>query len=80
MLTCREAAARMSEYVERELSFLGPAQLRAHLVVCDMCRVYLDQLLKTRALLGAVGRDVADEAAVDAVLAALGSRRAGAGE
>jgi hypothetical protein len=45
--TCREAIARMSEFVGRELGPIDVAQLMLHLATCAPCRAYLRTLRRT---------------------------------
>jgi anti-sigma factor RsiW len=50
--TCREAIARMSEFLGRELSPVDAAQLMLHLATCAPCRAYLRTLRRTIRLAG----------------------------
>ena len=52
MLKCREVTERASDLLEGGLPLRERLALRLHLALCSMCRAYLDQLRKTRALLG----------------------------
>jgi predicted anti-sigma-YlaC factor YlaD len=53
VLTCRDVPDRASAYIDGELDRRTRLSMRLHLLVCSMCRAYLDQLHKTRRLLGA---------------------------
>jgi anti-sigma factor RsiW len=52
MLTCREAIARMSEYLGRELGPLDVARIALHLATCAACRAYLRTLRATIRIAG----------------------------
>jgi len=45
--TCREAIARMSEFLGRELGPIDVARLMLHLAACAPCRAYLRTLRRT---------------------------------
>ena len=47
MLTCREAIARMSAYLDRELGPVDLMRLAVHLAACAPCRAYLKTLRRT---------------------------------
>ena len=51
-LTCREAIARMSAYLDRELGPLDVIRLVLHLAGCAPCRAYLKTLRRTIHLVG----------------------------
>jgi predicted anti-sigma-YlaC factor YlaD len=51
-LTCREAIARMSAYLDRELGPLDVVRLVLHLAGCAPCRAYLKTLRRTIRLVG----------------------------
>ena len=51
-MTCREAIARMSAYLDRELGPLDVIRLALHLVACAPCRSYLRTLRRTIQLAG----------------------------
>jgi predicted anti-sigma-YlaC factor YlaD len=50
--TCREAIARMSEFLGRELGPVDVARLTLHLATCAPCRAYLRTLRRTIRLAG----------------------------
>jgi predicted anti-sigma-YlaC factor YlaD len=54
VLKCVEAAELATDYMERELPLRAWLAMRLHLALCGMCRAYLDQLRKTKRLLGVV--------------------------
>jgi predicted anti-sigma-YlaC factor YlaD len=55
ILTCREAIARMSAYLDRELGMLDIARLALHLAGCAPCRAYLRTLRRTIQMAGRAG-------------------------
>ena len=58
MLTCREVTSKATEYTEGALPWTTRLQIRLHLMMCWMCRRYLQQLeLTTRALRHLAGGD-----------------------
>lgn len=52
ILTCREAIARMSDYLGRELGPFDAARIALHLSTCAPCRAYLRTLRATIRLTG----------------------------
>jgi anti-sigma factor RsiW len=52
MLTCREAIARMSAFLGRELGPLDVARIALHLSTCPPCRAYLRTLRATIRIAG----------------------------
>jgi len=52
MLTCREAIARMSAFLDRELGPLDVARITLHLSTCAPCRAYLRTLRATIRIAG----------------------------
>ena len=52
ILTCREAIARMSAYLDRELGPVDIMRLAIHLAACAPCRTYLRTLRATIRLVG----------------------------
>jgi predicted anti-sigma-YlaC factor YlaD len=49
MMSCREVTERASDVVDGTLPPLARLQLRLHLMICEGCRTYIDQMrgLKT---------------------------------
>ena len=77
-MTCKETIARLSEYLDAELTPETLAQLEEHLRVCAPCRAYLATYRKTRDLAAKVNRvDLPEElkARLRALLAPPGSTR-----
>jgi len=52
MLVCRDVTELVSDYLERTLPLRGRLAVRLHLLRCDACRRYIDQMRKTVRLLG----------------------------
>ena len=52
MLKCRDVSELTTDYLEGKLPVMTWFGVRWHLVICSMCRAYLDQLEKTMRLLG----------------------------
>jgi hypothetical protein len=52
MLSCRDVTELASDYVDKVLPRRSWAAMKFHLLICGMCRAYLDQLHKTKRLLG----------------------------
>ena len=52
MLTCREAIARMSDFLGRDLGAGDIARITLHLATCAPCRAYLRTLRRTIQLVG----------------------------
>ena len=42
--TCKEVHRLTSEGMDRELSFIERTRVRMHLVVCNACRYFTDQM------------------------------------
>jgi anti-sigma factor (TIGR02949 family) len=55
-MTCKEAIAKLVEYLDAELTSLDLAALEAHLRVCEYCRAYLATYRKTKELAAKVNR------------------------
>ena len=52
--TCREIVELITEYLEARLPLEARTRLEQHLVFCDWCRVYLEQIRQTIRVAGAV--------------------------
>jgi len=55
-MTCQETIARLSEYLDAELTPETLRELEAHLAECAPCRAYLATYRKTRELAAKVNR------------------------
>ena len=54
-MTCRDAIAVLSDFLEQALSPEIAAELEAHLRNCPPCRAYLNTYKKTRGLVARAG-------------------------
>jgi predicted anti-sigma-YlaC factor YlaD len=52
--TCREIVELITDYLEARLPLEARTRLEQHLVFCDWCRVYLEQIRQTIRVAGAV--------------------------
>jgi anti-sigma factor RsiW len=52
--TCREIVELITDYLEARLPLQARTRLEQHLVFCDWCRVYLEQIRQTIRVAGAV--------------------------
>ena len=55
-MTCKEAIAKLGEYLDRELTPEALKRLEAHLKTCAPCRAYLATYRKTKDLAAKVSR------------------------
>ena len=55
-MTCKEAIAKLAEYLDAELTPAVVAKLEAHLRECAPCRAYLATYRKTKELAAKVNR------------------------
>lgn len=51
MFSCRDVAETASDYLERDLSRFDRLKFRAHLLLCQSCRRYVEQIARTAVLL-----------------------------
>ena len=62
-ITCHQAVALVSDYLEGALARRDRRRLERHLADCGACSAYLDQMRATIALSGSVGpEDLSNEA------------------
>ena len=71
MLKCRDLADRASDLIEGGLPLRTRLGLRLHLAMCAMCRAYLDQMRRTRALMAGRGMDGMERAEEDRLIGKL---------
>jgi anti-sigma factor RsiW len=79
-VTCQEFVELITDYVEGALSGPTLSQVEEHLVICDWCGTYLEQMDSTIALLGELAMRADGADGVDppeALLAVLRERRRG---
>lgn len=74
MLTCKELTERASDLLDDALPLHARLSLRVHLALCGMCRAYVDQLRKTRRLLGRQRLDAPDRATEDDLIERMTGR------
>lgn len=74
MLKCEEVSELVTSFTEGALPFGARLSVRLHLMVCQMCRNYVDQLEKTRRLLRGRAMAPPPEGMEERVLAALSRR------
>ena len=55
--TCREIVELVTDYLEGRLSLDARTRLEQHLVYCDWCRVYLEQIRQTIRVAGSVSEE-----------------------
>jgi predicted anti-sigma-YlaC factor YlaD len=67
-LTCREMVELVSDYLEEALPDHDRALFEQHLVLCDGCTAYLDQMRRTVALIGRLRDHVIDRPTRDRLL------------
>jgi anti-sigma factor RsiW len=67
-LTCREMVELVSDYLEGALADHDRALFEQHLVLCDGCTAYLDQMRRTVALVGRLRDNVLDAPTRDRLL------------
>jgi len=71
VLRCRDVPERASELLDGSLPLRARLALRLHLAMCSMCRRYLDQMRKTRALLARGRLDPPDSETEEALIARI---------
>jgi predicted anti-sigma-YlaC factor YlaD len=67
-LTCREMVELVSDYLEGALADHDRARFEQHLVLCEGCTAYLDQMRRTVALVGRLRDHVLDPPSRDRLL------------
>ena len=75
-VTCQQFVELVTEYFEGALQARTLSQVEEHLVMCDWCVTYLEQMQATIASLGELKEERSSEPS-DSVLAALRARRSG---
>ena len=75
-ITCQQFVELVTEYFEGALSARTLSRVEEHLVMCDWCATYVEQVQATIALLGGLTDERSPEPP-DSVLATLRARRAG---
>jgi predicted anti-sigma-YlaC factor YlaD len=75
-VTCQQFVELVTEYFEGALEPRTLSRVEEHLVMCDWCDTYLEQMHATIASLRELGQEPSPEPP-DSVLAVLRARRAG---
>lgn len=70
MPTCRDMSELVTDYLERAVSLRKRADMWWHLIRCDACRRYYDQMRRTVRLLGSGSPRPPASGTEDSVLAA----------
>ena len=79
-MTCEEVAARVTDYLDGVLPASELELAEEHLVICSLCREYLDQIAATAAAVAATAPDAPGDDALRALVGAFaaGMRNGGA--
>ena len=77
-VTCQRFVELITEYFEGALQPRTMSQVEEHLVMCDWCDTYAEQMQATIASLRELGQELAPEPP-DSLLAALRANRPGGG-
>jgi len=70
-IACREVVDLVSDYLEGTLTEEQRIAVERHLAICPPCRVYVDQIRQTVALLGTLPEETLDEGVKTDLLAAF---------
>jgi predicted anti-sigma-YlaC factor YlaD len=71
LLRCRDLTEDASRLMEGDIALPRRLRLRLHLALCSMCRTYMDQMRKTRALVALRPLAPPDLATEDALIARI---------
>jgi predicted anti-sigma-YlaC factor YlaD len=77
-VTCQQFVELITDYLEGTLTTRTLSHVEEHLVMCDRCRTYLEQMDATIVSLAALGETGSAELP-DALLSALRAKRDGRG-
>jgi anti-sigma factor RsiW len=78
-VTCQQFVELITDYLEGALTTRALSRVEEHLVMCDWCVTYLEQMDATIASLAALGATRSAEPPDDALLSALRAKRDGRG-
>ncbi len=70
-ISCREVVEIVTDYLDGALTPEVAARLEAHLVACEPCRVYIDQIRTTARVAAAAEAELHQRPDRDALLAAF---------
>ena len=73
-VTCQQFVELITDYLEGALTARTVGHVEEHLVMCDWCVTYLEQMQTTIALLGSLGAGAVPEPS-GALLSALSAKR-----
>ena len=68
-LSCQELVELLTDFLEGALPSRRQRAIEAHLMKCDDCRAYLDQMRTTIALTGRLREDDIEPVAMDELMA-----------
>jgi predicted anti-sigma-YlaC factor YlaD len=77
-LSCRELVELVTDYLEGALAERERARFELHLVYCEGCENYLEQMRRTIATVGQLREEDADPQALDDLLGAFREWKRGA--
>jgi predicted anti-sigma-YlaC factor YlaD len=73
-IVCRDFVELATDYLDGALPASGLELAEEHLVICSLCREYLDQIAATAAAVGATAPDAPAEEALRALVGAFAAR------
>jgi predicted anti-sigma-YlaC factor YlaD len=73
-IVCRDFVELATDYLDGALPASDFELAEEHLVICSLCREYLDQIVATAAALAATARDAPADDAVRALVGAFAAR------
>jgi predicted anti-sigma-YlaC factor YlaD len=73
-IVCREFVEVATEYLDGALPESDLERVEEHLVICALCRTYLDQIAATATALGATDDDEPPEATLRVLVSAFAAR------
>lgn len=77
-MTCRELVEVVTDYLEGTMSKADRERFEAHLVECEYCATYLEQIRETIKAVGELREESLDPRVRDQMLAAFRDWRSGA--
>ena len=77
MPTCRDMSELVTDYLEQATPLRLRLSMWLHLLQCDACRHYFDQMRRTVRLLGSHPAQPSNPATEDGVISATRERRTG---
>lgn len=85
MLSCRELSDQADGFLDKEMSFAKRMQVRLHLMMCNGCNRFVNQMRVTRSLISTEARveaahNSADDANIDSILAEFDALKQSSGQ